>query len=437
MKRFLISCLAMAAALGARAEIVFSPGSIFDTGLRVTDFASADVDRDGFLDIIFTNMTGNSYGIAYNDGLGGFSNPEIELLPGQRNNPLAVDAADIDGDGFIDLAIAYNQTIDSSPQPFRDSAVLVMWGSANGFDGETELEMFGVPSSVLIEDVNGDSTLDVVIGNNGGFFFDLGFVDQIDPGIVIFENMGGRSLNDANEIITDGAIVHLAAADFNNDGRIDILGSNQGIVEITLSPIGIRLSNTRVTLFSNSDSGLAVAGGVPLDLPPWGVAAGHLNDDDFIDLAVGVVGSSDPLNVLQFLGTNASVTLLRNTGFGFAEENVIQTPGVTFAPILNDFDADGDLDLAATVQIIQGNVLVPRLVFYEQDAGAFVEVARLNVEEEPRYAIARDFDNDGDDDIAVLCVIADSSDPTDSSVGRIYVFKNDQITAVGEWPLFD
>ncbi len=421
----------------ANAALVFDRGDILETGLRSTDIALGDINGDGHEDIVFTNMAESTYGIAFNNGSGSFGAVTTWLLPGGRFNPLSLDCGDIDGDGIVDIAIAYNQTIDNSPQPFRDSAILVLWGNGDATFQELELGMFGVPSSIMIQDVNGDELADLVVGNNGGLLFDLGFIDQIDPGIVVWNNRDNRTFSQANEVVTEGAVIDVKAADINNDGLVDVVGSNQGIPEITLSPIGLILTNTKISLFHNSEAGLNNTGSISLDLPPWGLDFVDLDGDEFIDLAVAIVGKSDPINILQFLGTEASVSLLRNTGFGFTSFADINTTGVTFAPVMRDFDLDGDVDLAVTVQEIQGNLLVPSLRLYEQvEEALFVEVGSLALEEEPRFMVTDDFDDDGDLDLAALCVIVDGLNPTDSAIGRIYVYLNQAATHVGRWELY-
>ncbi|MDP8243403.1 MAG: VCBS repeat-containing protein [Candidatus Hinthialibacter antarcticus] len=424
-------------AMTANSSILFERGDILSTGLRSTDMALGDINGDGHEDLVFTNMTESTYGIAFNNGEGAFGAVTTWQLPDGRLNPLALDCGDIDGDGITDIVIAYNQTIDNSPQPFRDSAILVLWGNGDATFEALELGMFGVPSSVLIEDINADDQPDLVIGNNGGLLFDLGFIDQVDPGIVVWTNQGNRSFSAADEIVTEGAVIEVKAADINNDGLVDIVGSNQGIPEITLSPIGLVLARTKISLFANSDAGLSNTGSVSLELPPWGFDFADLNGDEFIDLAVAILGKSDSLNVLEFLGTQTAVKLYRNTGFGFTSFADVNTPGVTFSPIMRDFDLDGDVDLAVTVQEIQGNLLVPSLRIYEQvEEGVFVEVGSLAVEEEPRYMLTDDFDDDGDEDLAVLCIIVDGADPTDTAIGRIYVYLNQAATNVGQWALY-
>lgn len=421
----------------ANAEILFNRSTIIDTGLRSTDLALGDINGDGRDDLVFTNMAENTYGISFNNGDGTFSPATTWLLPDGRLNPLALDCDDIDGDGVTDIAIAYNQTLDNSPEPFRDSAVLVLWGNGDATFEAMDMEMFGVPSSVLIQDINGDGQPDLLLGNNGAFSFDLGFVYQVDPGIVVWTNQGNRTFSNEQEITTNGAVIDVVASDFNNDGVVDIIGSNQGTPEITLSPIGLILKDTEVSLFLNSDAGISYSSRIPLSLPPWGIDTADLDGDEFPDLAVAIVGKSDAINVLEFLGTEASVKLLRSTGLGFTSYAEIFTTGITFSPVVRDFDMDGDVDVAVTVQEIQGSFLVPTVRLYEQvEEGVFTEVGSLAVEEEPRFMLSEDFDGDGDDDLAVLCVILDGSTTTDSAIGRIYVYLNQAMTGVKEWALY-
>ena len=152
-----------------------------------------------------------------------------------------------------------------------------------------------------------------------------------------------------------------------------------------------------------------------------------------MDIAVSIVGDMD---FISFLGTNASVDLFRNEGGRFDLMTSVPTPGVAFAVMAEDFDLDNDIDLAVTVQeLVESGAaleLIPKLRLYENDGtNQFTETAVFNLQEEPRYATAGDFDNDGDIDLAILCMIQDSGDENSAYNGQVYVFLNNASTGDG------
>ena len=88
------------------------------------------------------------------------------------DNPRALDAADLNGDGLVDLAVALR----------LQKAVVVLAGNGDLSFSPQELEVGYVPNDVLIEDVDeetepdlvsadqGSDAVSVLYGRGGGFF---------------------------------------------------------------------------------------------------------------------------------------------------------------------------------------------------------------------------------------------------------------------------
>ncbi|MGH7968941.1 MAG: FG-GAP repeat domain-containing protein, partial [Limisphaerales bacterium] len=135
----------------------------------------ADLNGDGYQDIIAANRGGRgkqSSFICLNDGHGRF--PSSHPLEGTESATIIV-AADLDGDGAIDLLV-----------PHRDGGQsLIFWNDGKGnFTKRTQL---GLPNSAAraaaAADLNGDGRPDLVVGDE-------------NQGLFVYLNRGGRSFSE-------------------------------------------------------------------------------------------------------------------------------------------------------------------------------------------------------------------------------------------------
>ena len=441
---FIIPLLLIVAPAWAALQIEF--GQVFGVGKRASTIASADMNGDGAIDLAIANIFSNSITLALNDGDGNFNNMVQVTLQQGLQHPVAVALGDLDNDGRTDIITAQLQNFGLAGQldPFNTSSLVLLFADADGTYRQTSYPVRGVPSSVRVADVNSDGLLDVVMGNNGEFSFDIvgaGAIIQIDSGIDVLINMGSRVFASPQPIDANGSVVDEIALDFNQDGMTDIVGINQGIPSLDPIRLNLVVTDANITLFRNTPSGIVPLSYLPVPYLPWGVDLADFNGDDLLDLAVTLVGSSDPTNYLSFLGRNASVDLYTNTGNGFTPMLRIPVDGIAYAVAARDFDLDGDVDLVVTAEEIVpgvgGNTLVPKMRLLENDGGNnFTEIAALSVEEEPRFMTVSDFDGDGDLDIAILCTLIDSSDEASAESGRVYVFFNNVQTSVSHWELW-
>lgn len=177
----------------------------------------ADLDRDGNLDVVFTQHgyahSGSRVKVARGLGGGAFSTVEYPAIW----SPEAVTVGDLDGDGRLDLVVG-------SEYPFDATRVTVFLQPPGGFAGDSSggdayvrLPGFGRLDAIQLTDLDGDGDLDVLA------------VDGESSQIARLTHEGSlRFLVATAAFPADGTTV-LGIGDWEGDGDRDLLvGTRQG-----------------------------------------------------------------------------------------------------------------------------------------------------------------------------------------------------------------
>ena len=169
---------------------------------------AADVNGDGSRDIVSVGAYG---GVAFlvNDGTGRFSRTMTELPPA-----LSVAAADFDGDGKDDVVIGTSESQEGEIHLIRGSLLQSPLKIADGVQAE----------ALAVGDVDGDGMTDVIT-----------LSDPIDE-ILIFPGNGNGTFRTAIRVnvadeIGVGAVT---VADFTQDGRLDFVVTSLESFQATL-----------------------------------------------------------------------------------------------------------------------------------------------------------------------------------------------------------
>jgi hypothetical protein len=301
------------------------------------DVTTADLDGDGDQDIIFTQARGLNYGVAAlnwdeNDGNDppAFSDRSLDWIDNEPGNYdyagfSCVTAADINGDGHIDIAVtAYDNSVDS-----------VVWFENNGapdpsftrrvVDASLPLALnagrgWGDWGSVTIADVTNDGHADLVVGGDGA--------------VVVYASDGAMPTPSFTKTVvaTPAGGVEAHVVDLNNDTYPEIL-------------YGTRNSDGSggvLGYLANSGATPPVWTDVPLrtDGPYGTFESGDIDGNGFVDF---VVSRNRTLGTVLENGAywfdNDGATLTRRDVF-------VETSARTKNDLaLFDFDADGDLDI--------------------------------------------------------------------------------------------
>ena len=129
--------------------------AVSQTSIVTSDVIIADLNADGYLDVVFANSSGQNE-LLINNGSGSFF---ASVLAGGTYNSTAVVSGDLDGDGDLDLIIANNGT--ANQVLFNQGSPFVSFVASNisGSNGDS--------TDIALADIDGDGDLDAIITNNG------------------------------------------------------------------------------------------------------------------------------------------------------------------------------------------------------------------------------------------------------------------------------
>ena len=147
--------------------ISFEPKIAYNTGTRPADAQAADIDGDGKLDIVISNIFSNSISVLRNNASAGVAfvagsfNAHVDFLT--NNSPAGIALGDMNGDGKIDIVVANaarsNVSIfrnTSSPGIINASSLSTSDSITTGFN----------PFSATIGDLDGDGYPDIIATDN-------------------------------------------------------------------------------------------------------------------------------------------------------------------------------------------------------------------------------------------------------------------------------
>ena len=348
-------------------ELCFDEQLTFASRIDPCAIDVADLDGDGHLDIAVPNSDfdhieseENFATILYGDGRGGLSAP-LQLLAG-GDFAVGLEIGTFTPDATPDLVIANSDTSEIN---------LIFGEGGRGFIGPDPVEVGEGPVQAAAGDFDGDGLDDIA---------------------VTVRNAGGISvvLNDGTGAFTQPADFYaagehtwgLTSVDLDADGNVDLVATDA--------------EGASIHLYRGRGDGTFTAGGaLRVGFSPRLAVADDVDADGDLDL---LVANNDE----EF------VSLLRADGAGGydpAEDLEAMYGGTSIA--LGDFNADGHRDF-----VLLSNTDDALQFHLGNSTGAFHPARTYALGEMPSGVAAGDFNEDGIDDLAV-------SNQLDNNVGLV------------------
>jgi hypothetical protein len=210
----------------------FASQQTFATGSGPRSVVAADVNGDGRPDLIVANTADNTVSVLLNTTAPGATTPSFAA--GQTfavdSGPASIAAADLNGDGKLDLVVA-NATAGTISVLFNTT---VPGATMPSFAAQHSFAAGSGAGSVAVTDMNGDGRLDLVIVNTGANSLSVIF-NTTEPGDAVPSFA-------AQQVFGAGiAPTFVAAADLNGDGKPDLVLANT-----TANAISVLFNRTAV-----------------------------------------------------------------------------------------------------------------------------------------------------------------------------------------------
>ena len=267
---------------------------------------------------------------------------------------MGIDAADLDGDGLLDLVTSL----------WSANEVSVLIGKPGGaFRDPVRYPSGEAPYNVAVGDLDGDGKPDVVGAN-------YGYQSFTDGNLTVHLNNGDGTLLPAVGYGVGKSPTDVLIEDVNADGFADLISANSDSFDVTvLAGVGDGTFQTGVSYLAGST--------------PWALGSGRLNEDPFLDLVVATWGANDV------------ELLIGGPGGSFTNAGDVDVGSNPAAVELVDVDGDGIDDiLTAETDSNQVSVLLGL------GGASFAPAHAYEVGDRPSKMVVADLDRDGLFDVA-------------------------------------
>ncbi|MBN8569251.1 MAG: T9SS type A sorting domain-containing protein [Ignavibacteria bacterium] len=363
------------------AQVTFTPKTdiALTASIGAMFMIPADINSDGKQDLITANQNSNGISILLNTTVINSTTPsfsaQVNFATGTA--PHSVAAGDINGDGLLDLAAV--NTTSSTASVFLNTTT--PGASTPTLSTKTDFVTGTNPYSVVLKDMNGDGKLDMVVSNQVGNSIGI-FINTTTPGA------STPTFGAMTAFTTPAGPTHLAVADFNGDGLLDVAVPNNTAANISVFFNTTTPGSSMPTFGTRADF---TAGSTV-----WSVATGDFNLDGKIDIACANRGAS---SLSYFLNTSATGSATPS----FSAKTDLTVGSTPFGVGVGDMNNDGKPDIlnaargAAQFSVFLNNT--------SPGASTLTLLTRTDntTASQPYFPIIADFNGDGKKDVAVDC----------------------------------
>ncbi|MCC6917556.1 MAG: VCBS repeat-containing protein [Alphaproteobacteria bacterium] len=254
-----------------------------------------DMNGDGMLDAVNTNLNAGTLSVALGDGKGGFAAP----VSYGSDYYYGAALGDVDGDGDLDVIVGRANS----------QAVAVLANNGDGtLAAATSYTVGSIPYDIQLGDLDGDGDLDIVATNLNS------------NTVSVLKGDGVGAFAAATTLATGTLPDSSALGDVDGDGDLDVVTANQN-------------SNT-ISVFVNNGIG-GFSGGSQF-------SAGS----DISSVVLGDFDEDGDLDAVTSSYTTVGMSLLLGNGHGgFAAPVSVATGARAYSLAVFDYDGDGHLDI--------------------------------------------------------------------------------------------
>jgi hypothetical protein len=311
-----------------------------NTGPWVAHVNTVDLDKDGLVDVIACEAKDNKVLWIRQTSRGKF---EEIVVDSTSIAPVHVEAADIDGDGDLDLLVSVMGYVFPNNDKIGEVVILENDGRQH-FTRHVVLANTSRVTDIRAADFDEDGQLDLAVGQFG-----------YDQGEVRWMRRTGPWTFDPGEILVDlSGDINVCVADFNGDGHQDIVAL-------------ISQQWEEIYVFLNDGKGhftrKLIWGSTNEDYGSSGISICDLNGDSRPDI---LYTNGDGFGPAATPGPRPwhGVQWLENTGAGnFAYHRVADLPGA-YSPVGVDMDRDGKMDIVAVAAYADWDKINPLIASF-------------------------------------------------------------------------
>lgn len=304
--------------MAATPESIEASESSGSAGLGGIDVA--DLNNDGFPEILASNFTEQGFYVVPNNSQPGTFNFNDPIFTDTNSNIRTLKAGDLDQDGFMDIVLTNSDITSSNIIEIAENTTS---SAGNDITIGSPIQILGINTSWGLDlgDIDGDGDLDIAVasfGSNNGFYV----VMNTDPSSIATTSYSVGLVSATNADNSRNIVI----ADIDSDGRPDFVYTNNSTAEAS-GNLATRLNEICFVPVIDPSGPTTLCTGETVDLvaPKTGY--------DYVWEADNVVDGGETTDTFAGISTAASYTVTISDNAGCQNESaavVVTTPAETY-----------------------------------------------------------------------------------------------------------